>query len=69
MARRRCTLIGAAALLLAGCGGDAATPSVSPSGLVVDPLQYRADIAADRLHLQLTNGGDEQLALTGMQLR
>ncbi len=46
-----------------------ASPARTPNPLVVDPLQYRDDISADRLQLQVTNGLGVQLALATAQLR
>ncbi len=48
----------------------ACAPTTStPNPLTVDPLQYRDDVSANRLQLQVTNGLDEQLPLAGVQLQ
>ena len=58
----------AAVLVLASCGSAASTAATVPANpLVAEPLQYRDDIAADRLQLQLTNGLDEPLPVIAIQ--
>lgn len=66
----RCVLRGAARLLLPLSVLVACAPSArTPNPLVVNPLQYRDDVSADRLQLQVTNGLDVQLPLAAVQLR
>ena len=55
-------------LPLAALGACSPTAGVH-NPLVVNPLQYRDDIALNRLQLQVTNGLDEQLPLAAVQLR
>lgn len=67
---RRVTLI---ALLLTACGGGSSTRSTTATlpaqALQVTPLQYRDDIVANRLQLQVINGLSRQLSLATVQLR
>ncbi len=55
-------------------GGTISTTSVPapvsmpPAGLTVEPLQYRDDIVANRLQLQVTNGLPRQLSIASVQL-
>ncbi len=55
----------AVGMLLTACSGGAS--SVTTQQLTAEPLQYRDDIAINQMQLQVTNGLDEQLQLTGVQ--
>lgn len=66
---RRVTLV---ALLLTACGGGSSarstTATLPAQALQVTPLQYRDDIVANRLQLQVTNRLSRQLSLATVQL-
>ncbi len=64
-ANRRIVVRGlAAVLVIASCASAAPTAATVPANpLIAEPLQYRDDIAVDRLQLQLTNGLDQPLAV------
>lgn len=61
-------------IVLAACGGSSAsgttahTTATASAALTVRPLQYRDDIVADRMQLQVTNGLSRQLPLASVQL-
>lgn len=63
------------AIVLAACGGTSTSSSTTltvgtgAEALTVRPLQYRDDIVANRVQLQVTNGLSRQLPLASVQLR
>ena len=66
--RRATTVTLAAALLVAGLAGCAPAAPALPAGVTVLVYQPRPDVAAGRLAIQVGNGGDASVEVTGARL-